>query len=276
MLRVLALLAAVILSTNLWAYDPVNKDVTGHELPAELENVGVTEKLGQNLDLALTFTNEKGESIPLGSLFHKERPVLMAMVYYTCPSLCNLHLNGLTETLKQLKWTSGREFEVVAVSMNHEETPDVAEKKKQNYLKAYGRPDGDSGWHFLVGNKENVSKLAEQLGFKFKWLEDKQQFAHAAVAYVVTPGGKISRYLHGIQPEVATLKLSLLEASNGTIGSVLEQVMMFCLQFDPRKNKYTLYAWNLMRIGAILMVLVLALVLIPLWLREQANNGKRT
>lgn len=276
MLRIVPLIAAALFSTTLWAYDPVKAPVTGHGLPAELVNVGVEEHLGQSLDLSMTFTNEAGETIPLGSYFHKDRPVLLAMVYYTCPSLCNYHLNGLTDTLKTMKWTSGREFEVVAVSMNHKETPDLAAKKKHNYLKAYGRPEGEKGWHFLVGNQQNVEKLAAQLGFKFNWMEDKQQYAHAAVAYVVTPGGKISRYLHGIQPEAGTLKLSLLEASNGKIGSVIEQVMMFCFQFDPRKNKYTLYAWNLMRIGAILMVLVLAVLLIPLWLREQSHNRHRT
>lgn len=268
-----ALLAA-FLGMSAWAYDPKEVVVTGHELPKELAAVGVEEHLGAKLDPALQFTNEQGEVVPLGSFFHAGRPVLMAMVYYDCPSLCNFHLNGLTDQMKQLKWTTGKEFDVVAVSMNHRETPDLATKKKHNYLKAYGRPAGNDGWHFLVGDEANVKALADQLGFKFQWLEDKGQFAHAAVAYVITPDGKISRYLHGIQPELNTLKLSLLEASNGRIGSLVEQVLMFCFQFDPQKNKYTLYAWNLMRIGAILMVLLLAVLLVPTWLREYSH--KRT
>lgn len=270
-----ALGLALLLMPQSWAYDtkPV---VTGHELPTELKNVGVDEHLGANLDLGLQFTDESGETVPLGKYFGGHKPVLMAMVYYTCPSLCNYHLNGLTDTMKTLKLTSGQDFEVVAVSMNSKETPDVAAKKKHNYLEVYGRPQGEKGWHFLVGNEENVQKLASQLGFKFHWMEDKQQYAHAAVAYVVTPEGKISRYLHGIQVDPKTLRLSLLEASNGKIGGFLEQAVMFCFQFDPQKNKYTLYAWNIMRVGAFMMLVLLAIIFIPVWWRAQKHQSPRT
>ena len=275
----LTVLVASFLSLNAWAYDP-KVEVTGHDLPPELVSVGVDEHLGAALDLDLYFQNEMGETVPLRSFMHKGRPVLMAMVYYNCPSLCNYHLNGLVDTMKQLKWSPGQEFEVVEVSMNHRETPDLAAKKKHNYMAAYGRVGTENGFHFLVGDQANVQTLAQQLGFRFQWLEDKQQYAHAAVAYVITPEGKISRYLHGIQPEVDTLKMSLLEASNGRIGSIIEQVLMFCFQFDPQKNKYTLYAWNIMRVGAILMVLLLAVLLLPalrkeLW-RGNLNNGTKT
>ncbi len=157
--------------------------------------------------------------------------------------------------------------------MDHSETPELAAKKKATYLKAYGRPEGDKGWHFLVGNEQNVAALAKQLGFRFNWLPDKKQFAHAAVAYVVTPDGKISRYLHGLGTEPNTMKYSLLEASNGKIGSIVEQVMMFCFQFDPKKSKYTLYSWNIMRIGGVLMLLMLAVILVPLWKRENLFGG---
>lgn len=268
-----AILMASALATNAWAYD-TKVLVTGHELPKELQNVGVEEHLGANLDLNLPFTDENGQTAPLATFFHPGKPVLMAMVYYTCPSLCNYHLNGLTSAMKALKWTSGRDFEVVAVSMNSTETPDLAGKKKHNYLELYGRPEGNSGWHFLVGSTVNVQKLATQLGFKFYWMEDKKQFAHASVAYVVTPEGKISRYLHGIQIEPNTLKLSLLEASHGKIGNILEQAVMFCFQFDPVKNKYTLYAWNIMRIGGILMVLLLGIFLIPVWWRDNLHRPR--
>jgi protein SCO1/2 len=262
-------LFSLLLSLSVQAYDPDKVEVTGHELPTELVNVGVNENLGQQLDLSLKFTDDDGQVKPLGQFFHNGRPILMAMVYYNCPSLCSYHLNGLTENLKQIKWTSGEQFDVVAVSMAHTETAELARAKKQTYLKEYGRDAFGNGWHFLTGSKENVQALADQLGFKFKWLEDKKEFAHAAVAYVITPNGKISRYLHGIQPEVSTIKLSFLEASNGKIGSYIEQAMMFCFKFDPKKNKYTLYAWNLMRAGAFVMVLLLGIFLLPVWWREQ-------
>lgn len=262
-------LPALILSLSAYAYDPSKVEVTGHERPVELTQVGVEEHLGQQLDLSLQFTNDQGQLVPLGSLFHKGRPVLMAMVYYNCPSLCSLHLNGLVDQLKQLKWTSGEQFDVVAVSMDHRENSDLARAKKQTYLKEYGRDIAGQGWHFLTGTEQNVKTLAGQLGFKFNYLPDKKEFAHAAVAYVVTPQGKISRYLHGILPELGTIKLSLLEASSGRIGNYFEQALMFCFKFDPKKNKYTLYAWNLMQAGAALMVLLLAMFLLPVWWREK-------
>lgn len=261
-------LIAALLSLTVHAYN-TKVEVTGHEKPPELASVGVEEHLGQQLDMSLQFTNDDGAVVPLGQLFHKGRPVLMAMVYYNCPSLCSYHLTGLTEDLKALKWTSGEQFDLIAVSMAHTETAELAHAKKLAYLKVYGRDIAGTGWHFLVGSKENVKALADQLGFKFNWLPDKKEFAHNSVAYVLTPDGKISRYLHGIQPEIPTVKLSLLEASNGKIGSYVEQALMFCFKFDPKKNKYTLYAWNLMRIGAILMVLLLAIFLVPVWWREQ-------
>lgn len=276
MIRLALATACALIMNAAWAYDPVNQTVTGHALPPELQSVGVEEHLGAQLDLNLQFTDDKGVTGPLGRFFGGHKPVLMAMIYYNCPSLCSYHLNAINDTLKQLKWTTGDQFELVAVSMDHTESPELAAAKKHNYLTAYGRVEGEKGWHFLVGSEENVKKLADQLGFKFHWLPEKKQFAHAAVAYVITPDGKISRYLHGLGVDANTMRYSLLEASNGKIGSVIEQVMMFCFQFDPKKNKYTLYAWNIMRLGGILMVLVLAVLLVPLWWRENRFGRPRT
>jgi protein SCO1/2 len=258
------------------AYNPDDVNVTGHELPKELQNVGVDQHLGDSIDLSLTYTDDKGESVSLSRYFHKDKPVVMAMVYYSCPSLCNYHLNGLTDAMKTLKWTAGDQFEVVAVSMNSAETPELAARKKQQYLAAYGRVQAENGWHFLVGNKANVQKLADELGFKFKWLPERHIFAHASVTYVLTPEGKISRFMNGIQPDPTTLKLSLLKASNGKIGTLIDQALMFCFKFNPHKNKYTLYAYNVMRIGGAFMVLLMAMILIPLWWRDRGNNHKRT
>jgi protein SCO1/2 len=276
MFRTFGLLAAALfISASAWAYDtkPV---VTGYQLPGELEGVGVDEHLGAPIDLTLEFTDDHGVKGPLRQFFTGNKPVIMAMVYYSCPTLCNLHLNGLTAAFKQLKWVAGKDFEVVTVSMLATETPDLAAKKKHNYLSDYGHPEVENGWHFLVGSPENIKKLADEFGFHFKWLEDKKQFAHASVAYVMTPDGKISRYLNGIAPDAQTMKLSLLEAGRGQIGNIAEQALMFCFQFDPHKGKYTLYAWNIMRIGAIVMVLLLAIILIPLWRREQTQHRPRT
>lgn len=256
------------------AYDPQEPVVTGHELPSDLKGVGVDEHLGEQLDLSLPFVSDTGEEVTLGRYFQGAKPVLMAMVYYTCPSLCNHHLNSLNDAIKELKWTAGNEYEIVAVSMNHNEGPEVAAAKKNSYIKAYGRPESADGWHFLTGTEENIKTLAGQLGFKFKWIADQEQYAHAAVAYVVTPGGQISRYLYGLATEPETIRLALLEASDGKIGSVVDQLLMFCLQFDPAKNKYTLYAWNMMRLGGGLILVVLALFLVPFWLREKKPKAE--
>jgi protein SCO1/2 len=246
-----------------------DRPLLAHETPKELEDVGITEKLGDQLDPTLTFVSDKGESVRLGQYFDGKRPVLLTMVYYTCPSLCNYHLNGLLEVFKKMEWVAGKEFQVVAISMNHREGPDVAAKKKANYLSEYGHPEMDEGWHFLTGTEENVKKVADQLGFGFRWNESTQQYAHAAAAFISTPGGQLSRYLYGIEFPPQTLKLALLEASNGKIGSVVDQLILFCFQFDPGKNKYTIYAYNLMRMGAALVVIVLGIILIPMWVREK-------
>lgn len=270
------ILILVFLSSLVWAYDPSHPLVTGQELPKELKGVGMTEHLGDSIDLGLDFTSDAGEKVKLGRYFETGKPVLMAMVYYTCPNLCNYHLNGLLDAMKQLKWAAGQDFQLVMVSMNHREGPDVAAKKKANYVKAYGRPELADGWHFLTGSEENVKKLANQLGFQFKWLEDQKQYSHASISYVITPAGKISRYIYGIAPEVQTLKMSLLEASSGKIGTVMDQILLFCFHFDPGKNKYTLYAWNIMRIGGALMVVLLAMFLIPLWRKENQRRFSQT
>ena len=256
-------------------YDPKNVEVTGHELPKEFQGVGVEEHLGQQLNMSLPFVDDNGNKVTLGSYFNSGKPVILAMVYYSCPSLCNYHMNGLTEVFKDLKWTIGQDFDVVFVSMYSKEQFDLAAPKKANYIEEYGRPQSVNGWHLLTGEEENIQALAKQLGFKFKWIPEQEQFSHVSVAYAVTPGGKISRYLYGIRPETQTMKLALLEASKGQIGTFVEQVLLYCFHFNPQKNKYTLYAWNIMQMGAILTLLILSIILIPVWFKEKNRSFAR-
>jgi len=252
-----------------FGYDPSNRLVTGHEKPQELMGVGITERLGGDVDLGLEFVDDEGKAVTLGSYFSGEKPVLFTIIYFNCPSLCNYHLNGLTEALREMEWTVGDQFELVALTMNHRETPDLAKQKKAAYVKDYGRPESADGWHFLTGTEENIKKIADQVGFGFKWLPDQKEYSHASAAQVMTPDGKISRYLHGIQFDAQTVKLSLLEASSGKIGNIIDQIVLYCFQFDPNKNKYTVYAWNIMQAGAIGIVVILTLILVPLWWREK-------
>lgn len=257
---------------TVFAYNPSEKGQLAHETPKQLQDIGIDERLGGQLNLSLPFMSDDGKPVTLSSYFHSDRPVLLTMVYYECPSLCNFHLNGVTDALKQMEWTAGKEFEVVAVSMDHRETPEMASKKKASYLKEYGRLDATEGWHFLTGTEEHVGALAQQIGFKFKWDEETQQYAHASAAVLVTPEGKISRYLYGVEFAPKTLRFGLLEASNGKIGGIVDQLVLFCFQFDPNKNKYTIYAYNIMRLGGALAVVILALFFVPIWLKERRKQ----
>ena len=265
------LIAGIVLliSFTSWAYDP--NDVTRqlNEVPKKIEDVGIDEKLGEQIDLSLKFQDDKGEVVTLGKYFDNKRPVILSMVYYNCPSLCNLHLNGLIEALKPMKWSAGQDYQIVAVSMNHNEDYMLAGPKKANYIKEYGRSDSERGWHFLTADKNTIDTLADQLGFRFKWLEEEKEFSHASAAMILTPGGQISRYIHGVKFLPNTIKMALLEASDGKIGSIVDQVLMYCFQFDPKKSKYTIYSWRVMQIGGLVMILVLAIFLAPMWLRER-------
>lgn len=246
---------------------------TSDQTPPELEDVGITERLNQQITLSNEFTDDKGRPVTIGKYYDGRKPVLMAMVYYDCPNLCNYQLNGLLDVFKKLDLKAGRDFTFVAVSMDHKETPEVAAKKKASYLKALGQLGADESWHFLVGSEKNVKSLAGELGFKFKWNEAGKQYAHAAVAYVTTPKGIISRYLYGIEFTPQTLRLSLVEASEGKIGNIVDRISLYCFQFDPSKNKYTLYAFNIMQMGGALTALLLAVFLVPYWVRERRRTA---
>lgn len=254
------------------AYTGKDLGKTSSEMPYELNGVKIEEKLGQNLDLSLLVTNEKGEEVALGSFFHSKKPVILSPVYFNCPGLCNFHLNGLTETLKTLDWSPSKEFEILALSFDATETPDVAAKKKENYLKMYGRPETADGWHFLTANKQTIDKITEDVGFNFKWNESAKEWSHASAAIIVSPEGKVSRYLHGIQFETRDLKLALNEASNGKIGNVVDSVLLYCFKYDSHQSKYGLQVFNLMKLAGAITVVALALWLIPVMIQAKREN----
>lgn len=240
-----------------------------NEVPRPLRDVGISEHLGSKVDLTLRFRDETGREVALGEYFNPARPVLLSLAYYSCPNLCNFHLNGMTDGLKQMNWTIGREFQYVVVSIDPKETSAVASAKKANYLKAYGRLEAAKGWHFLTGDEAAVRALAKQIGFNYHWDEESQQWAHSAAAYVLTPNGEISRYLYGIVFDPQTVRLSLVEASNGLVGSLVDRLILYCFHYDPKASKYTLFAFNVMRGGAILIALVLVAFLLPFWRRQR-------
>tara|TARA_Y100000780_G_scaffold232544_1_gene265508 strand:- start:4155 stop:4982 length:828 start_codon:yes stop_codon:yes gene_type:complete len=245
-----------------------------NEMDELRDGVGIDEKLGDKIDLNLKFKNEQGEEVSLGSYFQSGKPVMLALVYFNCPSLCNFQLNGIVETLKKLEWTTGNEFEFVIASIEPTETPDLAKSKKESYMTVYDRKEGAKGWHFLTGSQESITALADQVGFRYKWVESRNEYAHTAATYVLTPEGKISRYLYGIGFTPKTLRLSLVEASNNKIGNAVDRFLLYCFRYDPEKRGYAFYAFNIMRAGAAVSVVALLAFLVPFWIRQRKQRLK--
>lgn len=245
------------------------------QIAPELKDIGIEEKLGRQIDLSLKFQDENGKTVQLSDYITGGHvPVIISPVYYSCPGLCNFHLNGLVDGLKGVDWTIGDKFKVLAISFDPKEKPDVALKKKASYMKVYGRPEADSNWHFLTGDAENIQKFTSAVGFKYKWNEQEKEWAHASTAIVVSPTGTITRYLPGIMFEPKDIKLALTEASAGKIGTFVDQLVLFCFQYNPHQSKYTLYAFNIMKLAGAVTILVLGLWLLPIWVRSRRVHAK--
>ncbi len=224
-------------------------------MPLQLEGVGIEEHLGREIDLNLTFIAENGYPVALRDYFHKGRPVVLNLIYYSCPMLCNLILNGQTATLREIPWTPGNEFEIVTISIDPSESFDLARKKKAVYMASYERPA--PGWHFLTDHQGNAKRLSELVGFKYRYDEATGQFAHAAAIFVLTPEGKVSRYLYGARYRARDLRFALAEASENRITMTVEKILLFCYHYDPKAGAYVLFATNVMRAGGILTVLTI-------------------
>lgn len=253
---------------------PKESGIPATEQPRELKDVGITEQLGQSLDLSLLVKNEKGETVPLATFFDGKKPVLFSLIYFNCPGLCNFHLNGVTDALKKLEWNAGENFDVVALSFDSKETAEVALKKKENYLKVYSRIGTENGWHFLTADAETVKKITEKVGFQYKWDEQAKEWAHASAAIVMTPNGKITRYLHGILFEPRDLKLAMIDAVDGKVATIKEKLVWYCYKYDPHTSKYALAATQVMKLGGGAFVLLMAAVLVPFWLRSRKEQAK--
>jgi protein SCO1/2 len=262
-------------------------DVSPGQVPVELKDIGITERLGSAVSVnSLKFLDESGKKVTLGDYFNQGRPVLLTMIYFECPNLCSFVLNGLVSSLKPMDWEPGKQFDLVVVSMDPREGPELAARKKAAYLASYRRPQSAVGWHFLTADPElsinashhsdpptnsALTQLAGQLGFSYRWMGD--QYAHSAAIYVLTPEGKISRYLYGIDFPEATLRLSLLEASSGKIGSIVDRVVLFCYHYDPKTKKYSPYVMHLMQAGGGVTVLFLGLFLLVFWNKERHQSA---
>jgi protein SCO1 len=273
-LRRLALIALAIgcmLGHGVAAAAPVPADKVPDRqdpIPEQVAAVGVDEHLDQPLPLDLRFRDETGRNVRLGDYFDAELPVILTLNYSDCPMLCSLELNGLVDGLKQLEWKLGEQYRIVTVSIDPSETPEKAARTKQRYLRQYDRPGTDSGWHFLVGGEPQIRQLADAVGFRYRYVPDKQEYYHAAALALVTPNGRIGRYLYGVEYHPRTLRLALTETGEGKIGSAMDQLILYCSMFDPKEGSYALVASRVMSLGGAVAFVLLAAFLGVLWSAE--------
>lgn len=225
--------------------------------PEGMEGVGLEERLGQTVPLDATFVDESGREVRLGDYFRGGRPVILQMGYYKCPMLCGMISQGMVQSLRDLSLEMGKDFEAIYLSFDPAETRQLAYLKKQNMLKEYGRPGGSESWHFLTGKEDQIKRVTEATGFRYKWVESAKEWSHPAALIVLTPDGRISRYLRGVRFPARTMRLSLVEASEGKIGTAMDQVMLICFTYNSSTGRYSVAAMTLMRAGAILTLLVL-------------------
>jgi protein SCO1/2 len=242
--------------------------------PGVLQEVGFDQHLGEAVPLDLAFTDETGRSVTLADYFGK-KPVVLSLVYYQCPMLCTISLNGLAGALEVLSFVPGQEFEVVTVSFDPKETPALAAAKKRAYMARYNRPQAHAGWHFLTGPKESVEALTRAVGFRYVWDEATKQFAHPAGLLVLTPEGKISHYLFGVEYAPKDLRLALVDAAGGKIGNVADQLLLYCYQYDPQTGRYSASILNVIRVAGALTVLGLGAFILTSTRKRRAGPGTR-
>jgi len=248
--------------------------------PADLANVGIDQRLDQQVPLDLQFKDETGKTIKLGDYFQSGRPVILNMVYYTCPMLCGEELAGEASALGVLRFTPGKEYEVVSVSFNPDETPKDAADKKKIYIDRMNeqlaqKTDG-SGWHFLTGQQPEIKQLADAVGFHYKRDSRTGQFIHAAAILIVTPQGRIAQYYYGVEFSPKDIRLGLIEASRNKIGTVVDQVLLYCYHYDPKTGRYGAVVTNMMRLAGAATILILGGFLIVMYRRESHDPRKGT
>lgn len=229
---------------------------TIREMPDAMQRAGFESRNNAQLPLDAVLTDEQGNQVPLATFF-TDRPVILTFVYYNCPMLCNVILNSLADTLKEIDYLPGRDYRIVTISFNHEENHELAAAKKQTYLDYLGMPGAGEGWHFLTGDEETILELTGAAGFTFAWDEERQEYAHASGIMVATPDGRLSRYFFGIVYEPADVRLGLVDASQGRIGTTLDKAkLMFCYMYDPATGAYSLAIFRILKLGGILTILV--------------------
>lgn len=243
-----------------------------HRMPIELQEIGYDQRLHERVPADLVFRDSAGKHVRLGEYFGG-RPVILSLAYYECPMLCPLVLDGVLRSLRTLSLDLGRDYTVITVSIDPGETPQLAAATKARMVRAYGRPGAAAGWHFLTGEAAAIRRLSQAVGFRYTYDPAKDQYAHAAGIVVLAPQGTIARYLYGIEFAPRDLRLSLVQAAAGTIGSPVDQLLLLCYQYDPTSGTYTVAIMNVLRLAGIGTALGLGGLMVILFRRERMRSG---
>jgi protein SCO1/2 len=233
---------------------------------------GIAQHLNTQLPLDTMLRDETGRVVRLGDYFHHDRPVLLNFVYYSCPMLCPMVLEGMTSTMTELKFDAGKDYDIVTISIDPRDTPQQAAEKKDRYVKRYGRFGAASGWHFLTAPESAIRKITNAAGFTYDYDMASNQFAHGTVLMVVTADGRLSRYLYGFEYKARDLALALTEASQGKIGGAAEAILLLCYHYDPATGKYSRSAMNFVRAGGVATVLCLGSFIIIMIRKERQQR----
>ncbi|HZL33796.1 MAG TPA: SCO family protein [Tepidisphaeraceae bacterium] len=253
----IAVLTILLVTSPLQAQVPTPVNVKPNTKPSILRDVGIDPHLGGAIPADLVFRDEAGRPVKLGSYFGK-RPIILTLVYYQCPMLCTMVLNDLTRTMTSLPQNCGEQFEVLTISFDPRETPELAAKKKEQYLRAYRRPGAEQGWHFLTGSQDSITRLTQAAGFRYVWDGPHNVWAHASGIVILTPEGKIARYFFGIDYAPTDLRLALLEAGEKKISpSTGDRILSYCFHYDPTTGKYGLMVMRLIQTGGVITLVLL-------------------
>lgn len=275
-----AILAVALVAAAAWPVGALGRSApaaTGSALtpagkkPDFLREIGFDQRLGEQVPSDLPFVDASGHRVKLGDYFGK-RPVVLALVYFKCPMLCPMALSGLASSLKSLTFDVGKDFDVLVVSFDPHETPDLASARREEVLHQYGRSGTDRGWHFLTGGQDAIHRLTQAVGFRYKYLPEKGEFAHASGIVVLTPGGRVARYFFGIEYSPKDLRLGMVEASGGKIGTPVDTVLLYCFHYDPQTGRYSATALGILRLAGVLTVLALTLGIVVMVRREKRQT----
>jgi protein SCO1/2 len=270
-------LRAPLLAAQVSGYGDKQLAPISDKPPDILNQVGIAQRLNEQLPLSLTFTDDAGKQVQLGSYFGK-RPAILALVYYQCPMLCSEELNGLTGALQMVNFVPGKDFNVIVVSIDPSEGTDLAASKKRSYLKRYGHPETAAGWHFMTGTQPNIDALTKAVGFGYVKIPGPDgkltQFAHASAIQIVTPEGKLAQYYMGVEYSPKDLRLGLVEASANHIGSPVDNILTYCYHYDPKTNKHSLIVARVVQLGGAITFLLLGGFMLVMF-RRDIRNGKQ-